>query len=148
MAIKYRKEDRVRDAVAARITPYRGLERKVRVTQRGRLIMIYAGILFVCAFLLVGELFMRRHQLEQGPRTVRGVITALQPGSEGEGVSATIDFEAAPSGMEQVRMALTAEHAANLKPGDTVAVVLEPGQERGAWIAVDMSRFALIPATP
>ena len=147
MGIKYQRREGLREAVAARQTPYKSLERKPRLTPRGRLLIIYSGILLFCAFILVGEMYQRGVRARRDtPITVRGVVSAIETEGANEGALARIDLVSPVGGMNQVTATLTETHAGSLKPGDPVAVLLRPSGDKPPQV-LEVSRFALDPAS-
>lgn len=147
MGIKYQRRDGLREAVAARQTPYQSLERKPRLTQRGRLLIIYSGILLFCAFILVGEMYQRSVRARRdAPMTVRGIISSVDAADTTDETVVRIDLVQPVGGMNQVTTTLTEEHAGGLKQGDTVAVLLRPSGDKPPQV-LEVSRFALDPVS-
>lgn len=150
MAIKYKKSHGLRDAITERHAPFHALAPKPRVTQRTRLIMIYVGILFFCAFLLIGELFMRSQRAaHDAPRQARGTVSAITlPDTPGDNGSMVIELDLGASGIQSIAADLPESHLRNLRQGDTVAVVYQKDAESNTLKALDVSLFALDPAAP
>lgn len=146
MGIKYQRREGLREAVAARQTPYKSLERKPRLTPRGRLLIIYSGILLFCAFILVGEMYQRGVRARRdAPVVVRGIVSAIETEVANNGALARIDLVSPVSGMNHVTTTFTKAHADSLKPGDHVAVLMRPAGGKAPQV-LEVSRFALDPA--
>ena len=139
MGTKYRHTrhiEKAREAHGARIDPS---PPRLSLGHRQRLLIIYGGILLFCAFLLVGQLYLRIQE-RAGTALLRGPAEILRIESAPGGGRALLRPLGPEGGGQEIWADLTPEHAA-LREGQRVGVLFR--WQQGALSVAEVGRVAL-----
>ena len=122
MGIKYGRERLLDQRQSARLVRPPLQPPKLRMSPKKRLLIIYSGILLFCAFIMIGEMYLRLNKSTSSAPLLRGVAVLESIDTESGVPTAVLRVELEDGNIYSVATTLEESHQA-LRPGQQVGVL-------------------------